>query len=146
MYAGEFKEFAKGQTVVKGIVESLGSKLEHDEGLHATMKVSIRELIKGSYPYKSVNLMGDPGYMCLTYIDSKEYPIGSEHLFILFSQDKEQGLAGCGEVSVSISSGKIHGTKLTDKKFVNYSVNYDRFIKILKTKPYLPNVRATRNP
>ena len=131
-YAGKFDKFSKGQTVIRGKIKSHGSKLNHGKTLHATMKVSVSELIKGSYPNQSVVFMGDPGHLCLTYVDSNQYQIGSEHLFVLFNEDEKQGLAGCGEVSVSISNGKIHGTSFSDKKLVNYSTNYDRFIKSIK--------------
>ena len=131
-YAGNFAKFSQGQTVIRGKIENYGPQLSHGETLHETMTVYVIDLVKGSYPNESVVFLGDPGHLCLTYVDSDIYPIGSEHLFILFSDNKKQGLAGCGEVSVGISKGRVKGTKYIDKKQVDYSTEYDSFISSIK--------------
>ncbi len=132
LYAGNFSEYSKGQTVIRGKIRSYGPKLNHGETLYATMKVSVQQVIKGSYAHRSVRFKGDPGHLCLTYINSNRYSVGSEHLFVLFSDEGKQGLGGCGEVSVTIADGKIHGAGYIDSEWTEYSVDYDEFIEAIK--------------
>ena len=126
---GKFKKYSKEQTVVRATVINYGPKLSHGKTLYATMKVTVSEVIKGSYEFDSINFTGDPGHLCLTYIDSDIYSLGSEHLFIASSVGVDQGLAGCGEVSVSIADGKIHGAWWHREKWSEYSMDYDKFIR-----------------
>jgi len=123
-YAGEFEEFSKGRVVIRGEIVGYGPKLDHGKTLYSTMQVNVSEVIKGTYNHSTIEFMGDPGHLCLTYVDSRRYSIGSEHLFILFSDDQNQGLAGCGEVSVSVKYGRVRGISLN-------SVDYDKFIEKL---------------
>ena len=132
VYAGDFTEFSKGRTVIRGEIVSYGPKLSHGETLYATMVVSVKQVIKGSYAHRSVQFEGDPGNLCLTYVDSNQYSIGSEHLFILSSDEKTQGLLGCGEVSVAIVDGKVFSWELIDGEWKEYSVDYDDFIQAVK--------------
>lgn len=131
-YTGTFSEYSKGQIVVRGKVTSYGPKLDHDETLYATMRVSVLEILNGSYTHGVVQFRGDPGNLCLTYIDADRYSVGSEHLFVLFSNEKKQDLAGCGVVSVSIQDGKVHGTRYLDKKWTNFIVDYGEFVESIK--------------
>lgn len=132
-YVGEFSEYSKEQTVVRGKVESYGPKLSHGEGLYETMTVSIDKLVKGSFSYPTIEFIGDPGHLCLTYVDSDTYSIGSEHLFTVLSNDRKQGLGGCGEVSVLIAGNTVRGRKLNDAEdqWIRYSENYDEFLQTL---------------
>ena len=131
-YMGKFIEYSEGHTIIRGEIKSYGPRLSHGEALHATMKVSIVEVITGSIPHTIIEFTGDPGHLCLTYVNSDRYPIGSEHLFTVHSQDKKQGLGGCGEVSVSIIDGKVKGFEFVDGERVAYSIDYDDFIKLVK--------------
>jgi len=137
MYAGEFTEYSKGQTVIRGKIKSYGSKLSHGQNLYETMTVTVDNLIQGSFKHSMIEFIGDPGHLCLTYVNSETYAIGSEHLFTVFKEDKKQGLGGCGEVSVSIIDGKVEGTRYTDvsqDNWASYSIDYNKFIENL-TKP-----------
>lgn len=138
-YQGAFPEYSKGQTVIRGKVESLGQKLTHGENLYETMTVSIDKIIQGTFEHPIIEFEGDPGHLCLTYVDSDTYAIGSEHLFTVFSKDKKQGLGGCGEVSVSIVGNNVKGRKLNDAEddWIQYSEDYSRFIQSL-TAPTTP--------
>lgn len=133
-YAGEFAEYSKGQTIIKGTVISYGPKLSHGKNLYETMTVNVDELIQGAFVHSAIEFIGDPGHLCLAYIYSDNYPIGSEHLFTVLKEDKKQGLGGCGEVSVSIVNGKVEGTKYTDvnnDNRVGYSIEYNLFVESL---------------
>jgi len=96
------------------------------------MKVSINEVITGSFEFETIDFTGDPGHLCLTYIDSSRYFVGSEHLFIIRDDIQNQGLAGCGEVSVFLDGGKIHGGWYTDDGWSDYSIDYNYFLKLLR--------------
>jgi len=130
-YRGKFTEYAKGSVVIEAEIKSYGTKLGHGKTLHKTMKVSITEVIKGTFSHTSIEFQGDPGHLCLSYVDSEKYPIGSKHLFAVLNEQK-QGLGGCGEVSVSIVGGKVNGIEMVDGKWFQYSVDYDDFIKTVK--------------
>jgi len=132
LYGGDFKEYSKDRTVVRATVTNYGPKLNHGKKLYATMEVTVSEVIKGQYIHDSISFTGDPGHLCLTYIDSDTYSIGSEHLFIIFSPEKDQGLAGCGEVSVSIRNGKIYSGEWKNDKWSEYSIDYKEFIGKIK--------------
>lgn len=137
MYAGDFTEYSKGQTVIRGKVNSYGPKLNHGQKLYETMTVTVDELVQGSFTHSTIEFIGDTGNLCLTYVDSDNYPIGSEHLFTVFSGNKKQGLGGCGEVSVSIIDGKVKGGKLRSGDWVGYSIEYKKFVKTLtEPKPW----------
>ena len=144
MYAGEFSEYSKEQTIIRGKVASYGPKLTHGQNFHETMTVNIDELVQGSFGHSTIEFIGDPGHLCLTYVDSETYPIGSEHLFAVFADDEKQGLGGCGEVSVSIVDGIIKGRKFDSKdNLIGYSMDYNMFVDILtkskapaKSKPW----------
>ena len=133
LYAGHFSEYSKEQTVIRGKVESYGAKLSHGKTLYETMTVSIEKLVRGSFQHPVIEFIGDPGNLCLTYVDSDTYSIGSEHLFTVFSKDEKQGLGGCGEVSVSIVGNTIKGRKWNDVEddWIQYSEDYDKFIQTL---------------
>lgn len=140
-YAGEFTEYSKGHTVIRGKVNSYG--LTPGGTGYETMTVSVDELIQGSFNHSMIEFIGDPGHLCLSNVNSVTYPIGSEHLFTVFSEDKKQGLGGCGEVSVSIIDGKVEGTKYTDvaqENWAQYSIEYNKFVEnlitpLIETKP-----------
>lgn len=141
-YKGEFIKYSKGHTVIRGKVDSYGQKLRHGKSFHETMKVSVVELVQGSFEHPTIEFIGDPGHLCLTYVDSNNYPIGSEHLFTVLQKDKKQGLGGCGEVSVLIVEGKVNGRKLNDSgdQWMRYSIYYDEFIQaITGVKPATGN-------
>jgi hypothetical protein len=128
---GEFKKYSDGHRVIRGKILNYGKQI-HEEYLFDTMNVSIEEVVNGSYPHSKIKFVGDPGHLCLTYVDSDRYPIGSEHLFTVFSEDKKQGLGGCGEVSVAIDKGKVKGVKFRDDKWREYVIDYDKFLKSIK--------------
>ena len=133
IYGGEFSKYSKEQTVIKGKVESYGPKLSHGQNLYETMTVSVGKVVQGSFSYPTIELIGDPGHLCLTYVDDETYPLGSEHLFIVLPEEKKQGLAGCGEVSVLIDGNVVKGRKLNDAEdqWIQYSEDYDKFIQAL---------------
>ena len=132
LYSGTFSQFSKGQIIIRGTVTNYGRKLRHGKVLYATMNVSVTEVINGHYAHSTVQFRGDPGHLCLTYVDANRYSLGSEHLFILFDSEAQQDLAGCGEVSVLVVDGEVRGAGYIDDDWVTYSASYNEFIDAIK--------------
>ncbi|MEM9939536.1 MAG: hypothetical protein AAF768_11850 [Pseudomonadota bacterium] len=127
-YAGDFIEFSGSAIVVEGQIRSYGPRLSHGETLHASMWVNVEEVVKGKYRHSSIEFVGDPGHLCLTYIDAVTYPLGSKHLFAVFVEDQKQQLVGCGEVSVQVVNGIVHGISFTNGVLEAYSVDRTKFV------------------
>ena len=130
----KFSEVARGNTVIRGSVESFGRKPIDEENAYPMLTVSISEVINGAFPYEKVELLGDPGWECLASLDPSTFAVGEEFLFALGSEDFQQGLGGCAETYVKIDEDVIHGEYLREAKWwrkakwVEYSVDYDAFV------------------
>lgn len=86
IFMGAFADFSKlHPNVVRGTVIGYGEELQNQSNYFKTMTVTVTESIKGAYPHDEVRFRGDTGMSCLRYITRDDYPIGSEHLFILES-------------------------------------------------------------
>ena len=141
MYGGDFLEYSKGEIVIKGKVLSYGRKLNDKSDTHSNMRVEVIEVISGAFSHGVLTLVGDRGYDCRAYIDTRKYELGSTHLFVLFEKTKKQGLAGCGEVSVSVRdrvvTGVSRGTYDRERKayqFEPYTYEYDDFVSQLRAQ------------
>lgn len=137
IYAGHFTEYSEGASVIRGTVESYGSRLEVDNTSYPTMKISVDGVIKGTYAHEIVDFVGDSGGDCFGSINPDLYPIGGEYLFVVVPEAEQQSLGGCGEASISIVDGKVIGQKWRRKwlrraELVEYSVDYQEFIRRLK--------------
>ena len=131
---GRFWKFSEGGTVAKGTVTAISDLPEEGDPAHPTMTVAIDDVVTGSFSHDVVVLEGDRGWDCLKYVGGQEYPIGSEHLFILLDDDLVQGLFVCGETSVRIREGRVYGERRLFGRFRTYSVDYDRFVRKLKRR------------
>lgn len=136
MYQGEFKEYAtKRDGIIRARINSYGSKLSHGETLYESMIVEVTDVIKGNYSNSSLIFLGDPGYLCRAYVNSEQFTIGSEHLFSIFSSEKDsQPLGGCGESSVVIKGDYVEGYKQTNDGCKSYRLKIADLIKFLQQK------------
>lgn len=128
LYMGTFEEFAtEHPVIIKGTVQEYGEQLHNRSGYFQTMSIAVSESIKGSFPHSRLELFGDTGMSCLRYISSEDYPIGSEHLFILESDELVQPLMVCGEASVQITGETVTGHSL-HSGYRKYERNLDEFL------------------
>lgn len=110
MFAGIFEEFAaQHPIVVRGTVYQHGEKLPNNSNYFRTMTIVVSGTIKGNFPHTAFEFYGDTGMSCLRYITPDDYPIGSEHLFILESEESYQPLMVCGESSLLIHGDTAQG-------------------------------------
>lgn len=128
-YAGTFEVFAKQHPIiVRGVVESYGAELPTNAGIFKTMKVTVSDTIKGSFPHTSFEFFGDTGMSCLRYITRQDFPIGSEHFFLLEDDDTSQPLMSCGEASVAIYGDAIQGHAIGEDGNEVYEIGVEEFI------------------
>ena len=131
--AGKFVDYVAGGKAIKGRVISYGDKLSHGETLYVSMHVEVIDVVKGEFKPKHVVFLGDPGDLCRDYVDSTRFKLGDEFLFAVYGDEKTLELGGCGESSISIKDGKVHGVDWVDYEPVAYEINYDEFIEILNS-------------
>ena len=133
MYMGVFEEYSKlHPIVVRGTVHEHGDTLPNRSDYFKTMTVTVSETIKGSFPHTAFEFFGDTGMSCLRYITLEDYPIGSEHLFILESEEALQPLMVCGESSVLITQGTIQGHLRDANGYHTYEQDLDEFLTKLR--------------
>lgn len=133
LYMGAFEEFAQSyRVVVRGTVLGYGEQLPNKSDYFKTMSVSVSESIKGEFAHSEIEFFGDTGMSCLQYITSEDYPIGSEHLFILESEGPVQPLLVCGESSVRIVGDSVEGQILDSGVYSPYSKNLDEFLELVR--------------
>lgn len=133
LYMGTFEEFVKEHPiVVRGTVKEHGEELATQPGYFKTMSVVVSESIKGSFPHSELQFIGDRGMSCLRYITLEDYPVGSEHLFILESEESTQPLMVCGEASVRIRGNSVEGYSLDDGSYSAYERNLDEFLELIR--------------
>ena len=102
-YGGKFQEYsASFPIVVRGTVSSYGDTLRNREGYFSTMYIDVSDVVKGDFSSNHVELQGDTGMSCFKFITNSQFPIGSEHLFLITNNQTTQPLWGCGESSVRI--------------------------------------------
>lgn len=118
---GSFEEFATlHPIIVRGSVREYGEALPNGSGYFNTMTIEVSETIKGDFPHLVFQFYGDTGMSCLRYITAEDYPLGSEHLFILESGNSLQPLMVCGESSVRIVGTTVRGHTLDENGYQIY--------------------------
>lgn len=133
LYMGMFEEFVKEHpVVVRGSIQEHGERLPNQIGYFRTMSVAVSETIKGNFAHSEIRFFGDTGMSCLRYITSEDYPIGSEHLFILESEESVQPLMVCGEASVRIVGNSVEGRALDSGIYNTYRRNLDEFLELVR--------------
>lgn len=132
-YAGTFEVFAKKHPIiVRAVVDSYGSLVPNHADVFRTMKVNVSETIKGSFPHSTFQFFGDTGMSALRYITRQDFPIGSEHFFLLEDDDAFQPLMGCGEASVGIHGDSVQGHTLGENGYEVYEMGVGEFIQKVK--------------
>lgn len=132
-YAGVFDEYSRQQPiVVRGTVAEHGAQLRNRSGVFATMTVDVSDSVKGCFPHARFQFEGDTGKSCLRYITDNDYPIGSEHLFILASEESFQPLMSCGESSVLIKGDKAEGHLMDVNGYRTYEVDLEELVESLE--------------
>ena len=116
LYQGPFATFAQMQPViVRARVIAHGDSLHSRADYFEEMTVAVSEVIKGDYSNERIEFFGDTGMSCLRYITLEQFPIGSEHLFILEGSKPRQPLMAVGESSVRIEGDTVHGRDLAEE-------------------------------
>lgn len=133
VYMGTFEEFSKlHPVIVRGTVYEHGQALRDRPGFFKTMTVTVSDTIKGSFPHTEVEFFGDTGMSCLRYITLEDYPLGSEHLFILESDKSAQPLIVCGESSVLITDSTVQGHMRDANGYLTYERDLEEFLDKVK--------------
>ena len=130
-YVGNFEEYVGRGTVIRGKILSYGDKLDHDKRLVISMNVKVLDVVKGEFNISKIEIFGDDGGLCLEYVNPKKFQIGSEFLFGVYGDDNEQYLGGCGESSLLIKDGKVHGEDWINFQPIPYEIDYEEYLKIL---------------
>lgn len=132
VYEGPFTDFAKQHPIiVRGTVQSYGDTLRNHSDRFETMTVTVREIIKGDFPHRQFEFFGDTGMSCLRFITLHDYPIGSEHLFILRDTETVQPLMVCDESSVEIIDNSVHGRVHVPEGIRSYEEALETFLQKL---------------
>ncbi len=132
-YQGVFLEYAEAHPiVVRGTISGYGEPLRNDETYYESMTVAVNSVVKGTYPHRRIEFQGDTGMSCLRYVTERDYPIGSEHFFIVSDQAVQQPLLVCGEGSVLLTGERIEGRNPPGSAELTYSIALADFLAALK--------------
>ncbi|KKO10923.1 hypothetical protein LCGC14_0024060 [marine sediment metagenome] len=124
IFSGAFEVFAEQHPViVRGKVLQHGERIPNNSGYFKTMTIVVSDTLKGSFPYSTFEFYGDTGMSCLRYITLDDYPVGSEHLFILASDESLQPLMVCGESSLLINGDTVQGRVRDGGGYGTYELN-----------------------
>jgi hypothetical protein len=120
LWSGPFtKVMLDRELVIRVEVTKLGGKLPHGETLHKSMTVTVKEVLKGKTDLSSIEVLGDPGHLCLVYIDTRHFQVGREYLLALSDpMGDEAPLRSCGEHWVAVNKDKVEGVEWVDEKRV----------------------------
>lgn len=122
-YKGDFLDYAHVSAgVIHARVVSFGDRLDHGETLYESMVVEVVSVVTGKLKIDSVVLMGDPGLLCLEYVDSRNFQIGNEYLIALHSDEAVQPFGGCGEAWMAVDGDLATGHSFSDGGYRQYSL------------------------
>ena len=123
VYQGDFLDYANASAgVIHARVVKFGDKLSHGETLHASMVVKVVSVITGELEFETLVLMGDPGFLCRDYVDSRNFRIGEEYLIALHGIEAVQPFGGCGEAWVAVQGELVVGRSFTADGYRKYSL------------------------
>jgi hypothetical protein len=129
LYVGPFEVYSRNYPiVVRGTVMDHGETLSINSDYFATMGIEVNEIVKGDYPHDAFDFYGDTGMSCLRYITAEDFPLGSEHFFILSDTNALQPLLVCGESSVRIEDSTVLGREPGANGYVTYEMSVDEFL------------------
>ncbi|MGJ8690490.1 MAG: hypothetical protein ACSHXZ_13335 [Gammaproteobacteria bacterium] len=129
-FSGIFEDYAdQHPIVIRGTVTQHGEELPNiSTGYFRTMKIDVSGTIKGSFPHTTFEFYGDTGMSCLRYISLRDFPVGSEHLFILRSDESLQPLMSCGESSLLILGDTVQGYVQEASGYNTYELGLEELI------------------
>ena len=78
-------------------------------------------------------------------IDSREFRIGREFLFVIRDREKVQGLGGCGESFVLIEDDMVKGRRLSDTGYEAYSMPLKTIIEEIKERETKQDIEEKLN-
>lgn len=131
--AGVFEVFAEQHPfIVRGTVLQHGEKLPNNSGYFRTMTIGVSNTLKGNFPHSTFEFYGDTGMSCLRYITLDDYPVGSEHLFILASDEVLQPLMVCGESSLLINGDTVQGQRRDANGDPTYEIDLSELLDSLR--------------
>lgn len=126
---GGFEVFAEQHPViVRGTVLQHDERLPNNSDYFRTMTISVSNTLKGDFPHSTFEFYGDTGMACLRYITLDDYPVGSEHLFILASDDALQPLMVCGESSLLINGDTVQGRSRDTNGYGTYEIDLNELL------------------
>lgn len=126
---GVFEVFAEQHPViVRGTVLQHGERLPNNSGYFRTMTIGVSNTLKGNFPHSVFEFYGDTGMSCLRYITLDDYPVGSEHLFILASDETLQPLMVCGESSLLINGDTVQGLRRDANGDPTYEIDINELL------------------
>ena len=129
MYAGVFEVFAEQHPIiVRGTVRQHGERLPNNSRYFKTMTIGVSNTLKGNFPHDTFEFYGDTGMSCLRYITLDDYPVGSEHLFILSSDESLQPLMVCGESSLLINGNTVQGHTQDASGYRTYEMDLNELL------------------
>lgn len=127
--AGVFEVFAEQHPIiVRGTVLQHGERLPINSDYFRTMTIGVSNTLKGDFPHSTFEFYGDTGMSCLRYITLDDYPIGSEHLFILASDEALQPLMVCGESSLLINGDTVQGQVRDGNGYRTYEIDLNELL------------------
>ena len=131
---GSFLDYANQSAgVIQAKVVRYGHKLTHGDTLYASMVVQVVAVIAGDLEHDSLALMGDPGFLCMEYVDSRNFVIGQDYLIALHGDEPVQPFGGCGEAWVKVNGKFVEGHVMTDHGYRKYSLPMAEVIESLKS-------------
>lgn len=133
-WRGNFVEYAQhSQAVVKARIASYGEQLSHGETLFDSMKIEVVSVLKGGVSFESIVLLGDPGFLCRDYVDSRRFVIGKEYVIALHEDSATQAFGGCGEAWLEIDGDLAVGTDWNNGEPRGYSMPLEELLIALES-------------
>lgn len=133
MSKGSFVAYAQQSSgVIRARIVGYGDKLSHGDTLFESMTVDVVSVVKGNLRFDSIVLLGDPGFLCRDYVDSRNLVIGKEYLIALHTDAAEQPFGGCGEAWLSLDEGVATGHHWIDDKWQEYTIPLDELLDVLR--------------
>jgi len=120
---GAFIDYANTSAgVIHARVLSYGEKLSHGETLYASMMVEVVAVLAGDLEFDALVLLGDPGFLCREYVDSRNFAIGKEYIIAIHNDESVQPFGGCGEAWLAVNNGFVEGFAITKDGTTRYSM------------------------
>ena len=129
---GSFVEYARqSEGVIRAKIVRHGRKLSHGDTLYESMSVEVVAVLKGDLEFESIELLGDPGFLCRDFVDSRVFVVGKEFLIALHGDEAVQPFGGCGEAWLALAGDVARGSKWEDGELLKYTIKMDEVIRRL---------------